>query len=297
MKFWNRLVLGSLVLTLVLGVCVGPAAAASKKKKKEEKKSEQVVRHHERSSSEKRPIDGLNLSGKPGYFISDTAETLRQSQIAGTAHLTFDTWGSVFQIPVGVSYGITDKLLVNVNTSFYSAGGASGVYFLNFGGKYGFGNVLKNSDNNLKIAAGLDFGIGPLSNEIYGYSAFAFDPYGVCTLTLPDGLQLNGKLGLYVQNYSANEPTFNGTTIVNESVGFSYSYFQLNLGVAYPFDKDLTGIGELAVNGEVYGATGGTPLLVGIRTGHDVQFQALAGLDLGGTVGLFLGGGISLFSE
>ena len=38
MKLWNRLVLGSLVLTLALGVCVSPAAAASKKKKKEEKK-------------------------------------------------------------------------------------------------------------------------------------------------------------------------------------------------------------------------------------------------------------------
>jgi hypothetical protein len=297
MKLWSRFILGGLVLALTLAVGINPAAAAPKKKK-EEKKAERHREHFE-----KHVIDGLNISGKPGYFFADTAGTLRQSQIAGAVHLQFDTWGNVFEVPVGGSYGITDKILVNVNTAFYAAGGTSGLYFLDFGGKYGFGNVLKDSDSNLKIAAGLDFAIGPLTSvDGYSSTAFAFDPYGVCTWTLPDGWQFNGKLGLYVQNYSetvsyTNYLVFPPQT-VSQSHSYSYSYFQLDLGAAYPFDKDLTGIAELATNGVVgYGGVGGTPLVVGIRTGHDVQLQALAGLDLGGAVGLFLGGGIALFSE
>ncbi len=151
----------------------------------------------------------------------------------------------------------------------------------------------------LDIAAGLDFGIGPLSTGLYGYTAFGFDPYGVATYTFPDGFQLNGKLGLYVQSYSAtyntNLPPPYPATVSNS---FSYSFFQLDLGAAYPFDSQLSGFAELATNGVIAaGGIGGTPLLVGIRTGHDVQLQAFGGLDLGGQVGLFVGGGIALFSK
>jgi hypothetical protein len=158
-------------------------------------------------------------------------------------------------------------------------------------------------DQDLKIAAGCDFLIGPLSNG-GGGTEFGFDPYGVATWTLADGLQFNGKIGIYISNYSVTVPNPaylefgppNNPTI-SESVGISY--FQLDLGAAYPFDKDLTGIAELATNG-VYGygnAGGGTPLIVGLRTGHDVQLQACAGLDLGGVVGLFVGGGVVLISQ
>jgi hypothetical protein len=285
MKLWNRWVLGGLTLALAFSLCAGPADAASKKKKKkEEVKKEERHIHHEMMMGQPMPIAGLNLSGKPGYFISDTASVLRQGQIAGAAHLTFDSWGSALQIPVGASFGITDKITVNVNTSFFTAGGVSGLYYLNFGGKYGFMDVGHNK--NLDIAAGVDFSVGPLSNNIYGFSSFGFDPYGVVTYTFADGFQLNGKLGLYVSSYSVG------------GFSFSYSDFQLDLGAAYPFDKDLTGIAELATNGVVgNGAVGGTPILVGIRTGHDVQLQAFGGLDLGGAVGLFVGGGLVLFSE
>ncbi len=296
MKLFTRLMVGGLALALVLSLGAGTANAASKKKKAVVKKQTHEVRH---VREKKEVIDGLNTSGKPGYFISDTAAVLNQNQIVGAAHLTFDSWGSVLQIPVGVSYGITDKLMVNVNTSFFTAGGVSGLYYLNFGGKYGFKNV--GDTNNLDVAAGLDFGIGPLSNTIYGFSTFAFDPYGVVTYTLKDGLQLNGKLGLYVTSYSINVPyliSFLPVQWGTHSVSYSYSDFQLDLGAAYPFSRDLTGIAELATNGVVgNGASGGTPLLVGIRTGKDVQFQAFGGFDFGGSVGLFIGGGVAIFSK
>jgi hypothetical protein len=313
MKFLNRLLLASLAVIFAMSLCVTAATAqtsSSKKKKKAaavaaEKKAE---RKAERKAEKKVVIEGGNLSGKPGYIISDTAAVLNQGQVMGAVHLSFDTWGNVLQIPIGVSYGITDKIMLNVNTGFYSYGGnkytidgvsygasgTSGINYLNFGGKYGWKNVGDNT--GLDIAAGLDFAIGPLSN-LYGYTgAFAFDPYGVVTYTLKDGLQLNGKLGLYVQTYSfptdltAPEPT---------SISESFSYFQLDLGVAYPFSRDLTGMGELATNGVIGNGAlgGGTPLVVGLRTGKDVQFQGFAGLDLGGTVGLYLGGGIVLLSN
>ncbi len=294
MKLWNRLALLVLSVIFALSLGLSPAAAATKKKKAAEEKPAVHHRKHV-EEGEKSVIDGANLSGKPGYIIGDTATVLNQGQWMGGAHLAFDTWGSALQIPVGVSYGITDKILVNVNTSFFTAGGASGIYFLNFGGKYGFKNV--GDTDNLNVAAGLDFSLGPLSNNLYGYSAFAFDPYGVITYTLPDGLQLNGKLGLYVQTYSNTVPNIVPPYTGTHSVSYSFSYFQLDLGVAYPFSSELTGFGELATNGLVYNGAGGTPLLVGIRTGKDVQLQAFAGLDLGGAVGLFLGGGVVFISE
>jgi hypothetical protein len=288
MKLLNRWVLGGLTLALALSLCAGPADAASKKKKKKEvvKKEEHHARH-EMMGGQPMPIAGLNLSGKPGYFFADTASVLNQGQIAGAAHVSFDSWGSAFQIPVGVSYGITDKITVNVNTAFYSAGGFSGLNYLGFGAKYGFMDVGHNK--NLDIAAGVDFAVGALYTNIYG-TDFAFDPYGVVTYTFADGFQLNGKLGLYIQTYNYSFDGFN--------LSGSWSYFQFDLGAAYPFDKDLTGIAELATNGVVAaGGVGGTPLIVGIRTGHDVQLQAFGGLDLGGTVGLIVGGGVVLLSE
>ena len=295
MKLPNRWFLGCLTLALALSLCAGTANAASKKKKKKEVEKKEA-RHERRMMEGLRPIEGGNLAGQPGYFYAPTAKTLDQGQIMGAAHLTFDTAGNVLQVPIGGTYGITDKIQVNVNTSFYAVGGASGIYNINFGGKYGFGNVLKDSTSTLDIAAGIDFGIGPLTNFGYGTSSFAFDPYGVATFTLQDGLQFNGKLGLYVTSYSVSYtspfPPYATTT-----ASTSYSYFQLDLGVAYPFDKDLTGIAELATNGVIGGITGGTPLIVGIRTGHDVQFQAFGGLDLNYTAGLLVGGGIVLVSQ
>jgi hypothetical protein len=281
MRLFSRLLISSLVLTLMLSWSVTPAMAAKKKKKEEKKQEEkkQEVRHETRRM-EKSVLGGANLDGKPGYFFSDTASTLNKGQVMGAAHLTFDSWGNVLQIPIGASFGISDKLLVNVNTSFFSANSVSGLYFLGFGGKYGF----TTTNPALKIAAGLDFAVGPLSNAL-GTNIFGFDPYGVVTYTFNDGFQLNGKLGLYVQTYS-----FGGYS-------GSYSFFQCDLGAAYPFDANLTGIAELATNGVVNGGLGGTPLLVGIRTGHDVQFQAFGGLDFGFTTGAFVGGGIVLMSK
>ncbi len=290
MKLWNQVVLSGLVLALALNLTVNNANAQSTKKKKKKVVVEEkhVVKH---VMMEKLPIEGGNLAGKPGYFFADTATPLNQGQLMGAAHVSFDTWGNAFQIPIGVSYGITDKILINVNTAFYSVTGASGLNNLGFGGKYSFKNVAKGLD----VAAGLDFTVGPLSNNL-GASEFGFDPYGVATYTFRDGLQLNGKLGLYIQTYSTPSVTVDGYTF--QGYSGSYSFFQLDLGAAYPFDRNLTGIAELATNGVVNeGGLGGTPLIVGIRTGHDVQFQAFGGLDLGGQVGLLVGGGIVLVSK
>lgn len=286
----KKFALGFFALVMTLAFCAVPANAASSKKKKEtkkeeKKKEEKKETRHEAKHYAKAVIDGGNLAGRPGYIFADTSNTLNKGQVMFGGHLTFDTWGNALQIPFGVSYGITDKLQINANTSFYSVTGASGLNYLNFGGKYGFSS--KNPD--LNFAAGLDLGFGPLSNSL-GTGFFNFDPYGTVTYTLPDGLQLNGKLGLYVQTYSYDFGPI--------KVSGSYSFFQLDAGVAYPFSSDLTGFAELATNGVVQGAgLGGTPLLAGIRTGHDVQFQAFGGLDFGGSVGAFLGGGVVLMSN
>lgn len=282
MKLWNRLVVLGLALVLALSLGAGSANAASKKsKKKKAEAKREAKREARREMAMMEPIAGANLAGKPGYFFADTATALDKGQIMAAGHLTFDSWGNALQIPIGVSYGVADKLMLNVNTAFFTAGDASGIYYLNFGGKYSF----ETKTRGLGIAAGLDFAVGPLSNEL-GVNTFGFDPYGVVTYTFSDGFQLNGKLGLYVQTYSFDG--FSG----------SYSFLQCDLGAAYPFDANLTGIAELATNGVVNGGgLGGTPLLVGIRTGHDVQLQAFGGLDLGGQVGLFVGGGIVLVSK
>ncbi len=301
MKLLTRVLVGGLALAFVLSLCAGPADAASKKKKKETKKEEKKEAkreaRREAASSGAHPIEGGNLSGQPGYFYAPTAKTLEKGQLMGSGHLSLDVLGgnSIFQVPVGVTYGITNKIQINVNTSFYAVGGASGLYNINFGGKYGFGQVAKGLD----IAAGLDFAIGPLTNYGYGTGSFGVDPYGAATYTFKDGLQLNGKLGLYFTSYSY--PTIIPTTtppfFTTGTVSQSYTFFQLDLGVAYPFDKNLTGIGELATNGVIGGINGGTPVIVGIRTGHDVQLQAFAGLDLNYTVGLLIGGGVVLVSK
>src|SRR5580698_2822903 len=173
MRLWTRLMLAGLALAVALSVVVTPAQAMSKKKKKELKR--EMKREFRKDDSGPKPIEGANFNGKPGYFFADTAWTPHQGQIMGSAHLTFDTWGNALNIPVGVSYGITDKIMVNVNTAFYSIGGYvpgsptySGLSYLNFGGKYFIGTVTTTQD--LKIAAGCDFSIGPLSDN-GGYTA------------------------------------------------------------------------------------------------------------------------------
>jgi len=298
MSLCKKIVVMGLALAFALSLLSGTASAATKKKKESKPAAKKETRREMSDGSG--PIAGGNMSAKPGYFVSDSAAVLHQGQVMGAAHLNFDTWGNVLQIPFGISYGITDKITGNVNTGFYSFGGftttyfgitstgpsASGINNIGFGGKYGFGRVAKGLD----IAAGLDFSIGPLSNTL-GPSGFGLYPYGAATWTLPDGLQFNGRLGLYVQSFGTGLPAPFPSTV-------SYSFFQLDLGAAYPFDRNLTGIAELATNGVVNGGgLGGTPLLVGIRTGNDIQLQAFAGLDLGGIVGLFVGGGVVLMSK
>jgi len=290
MKLWNRLVLGSLVLALALGVCVSPAAAASKKKKSEKETKREAKHEESATSTRKHPINGANMNGRPGYFFADTANSPDKGQIMGAAHVVFYSAGSLLNIPFGAAYGLTDQLQLHASTAFYSVGGGSGLSNLTFGGKYAFKHVSPGLD----VAAGLDFAVGPLSNA--GYSTFSFDPYGVVTYNFVDGFQLNGQLGVYVPGgYSIDNPLYG--FFPGEPKTFSYTppaYLQFNAGAAYPFDHELTGIAELAVNGQ---GSGDTPLVVGIRTGKDVQFQALGGLDLAGTVGVIIGGGIVLVSQ
>src|SRR5258708_12729837 len=127
MKLWTRLVVVGLALGLLFSMGAGPANASSKSKKKAAKEAKKEAKREgkreegsERSSG-KSVIKGANLAGKAGYFFGDTAQSLDKGQIMGSAHFTFDSWGSVLQIPVGLSYGITDKIMVNANTGFYSS--------------------------------------------------------------------------------------------------------------------------------------------------------------------------------
>ncbi len=283
MKFWTRLVVAGLAFALALSLMVSPAQAASKKKKK--KVMEEKIVHHERVERP-HPIAGANLNGRPGYFFSDTANTPEQGQIMGAAHVWFDSAFNGVGIPFGLAYGITDQIQIHASSSFYAATGVSGLNFLTFGAKYGF----KHISPGLGIAAGLDLAIGPL--YVTGASSLDFDPYGIVTYTFVDGLQLNGQLGVLV--IPAHNETFTyGPVSETVSVGGG-STVQFNAGAAYPFDPELTGIAELAVNGQGNGAT---PLIVGIRTGHDVQLQAYGGLDLAAQVGVMIGGGVALFSK
>jgi hypothetical protein len=243
-------------------------------------------KHHEEYTGG--TTNGVNNVCRPGYFFSDTAFVPNKGQIMGAAGLAFYSVGSQLMVPVGAAYGITDNIDVSVNTNFYTGSGVSGLGNLTVGGKYKF-NV---ATENLNIAAGLDLGDGPLTGG--GYSAFYFDPYGVVTYTFADGLQLNGQLGLLVNTgytISYTNPFTHQTSSVSSG---SISTFQLNAGASYPIADKLTGIAELDINGL---GTSNTPLIVGVRTGHDVQLQAFGGLDLAGTVGVLIGGNVALVSE
>ncbi len=245
------------------------AAMAEKPKKHEHHHAEEVSGTN----------SGVNNVGRPGYFFSDTAFVPNKGQIMGSAGIAFYSVGSQLIVPVGGAYGITDQIQVHVSTNFYTGSGISGLGNITFGGKYKF-NISK---ENLYVAAGLDLSDGPLTGS--GYTSFNIDPYGIVTYNFSDGLQLNGQLGIYI-------PT-TGTKIG----AFTYtppSYLQLNDGASYPLGDKLTSIAELDINGQ---GSGATPLVVGIRTGHDVQLQAFGGLDLAGTVGVLVGGNIALVSE
>jgi len=223
--------------------------------------------------------NGVNNIGRPGYFFSDTAFVPNKGQIMGSAGIAFYSVGSQLIVPVGGAYGITDQIQVHVSTNFYTFSGVSGLGNITFGGKYKF-NIDK---ENLYVAAGLDLSDGPLTGS--GFTSFNIDPYGIVTYNFADGLELNGQLGIFI-------PT-TGTKIG----AFTYtppSYLQLNAGASYPLGDKLTGIAELDINGQ---GSGATPLIVGIRTGRDVQLQAFGGLDLAGTVGVLVGGNIALVSE
>jgi hypothetical protein len=242
--------------------------------------SPKKVHHHEHAEMASGAIDGVNNVGRPGYFYSDTAYVPNKGQVMGAAGIVFYSPGSQLFIPVGAAFGVAENLQLHANTNFYSFSGASGLYYLTFGGKYSF----KTKTDNLLFAAGLDMSVGPLSGPLSTISTFNFDPYGIVTYGFKDGLQLNGQLGLYVPGGS-------------KIGGFSFTpaaYLQLNAGAAYPFDANLTGIAELGVNGL---GSANTPLVVGLRTGHDVQLQAFAGLDLAATVGVVIGGNVALVSQ
>jgi hypothetical protein len=279
MKLLNRLFLSGLALAFVLSLGMSTANADTTSKKKKKKAEVTIVkkkRHVDIVYSSE--INGGNVNGRPGYFYSDTAYTPEKGVFIGGAHAAFYSLGSQLSIPFGGAYGITKDLQVSANTNFYAGSGVSGLGNLTLGGKYAF----KISNDHLKIAAGLDLPIGPLSNS--GYSTVNFVPYGVGTYNFQDGFQLNGQLGIYIPG--------------GYKIGaFSYTpaaFVQLNAGAAYPFSKDLTGIAEFDINGL---GSANSPLIAGIRTGHDVQLQAFAGLDLASTVGVLVGGGVVLVSQ
>ena len=284
MKFWTRLVVAGLALAVALSLVVSPAQAATKKKKKKEEVKREIRR--EMAAERPHPISGANLNGRPGYFFADTANSPEQGEIMGAAHVWFDSAFNGVSIPFGGAFGITNQIQVHASSSFYAAGNVSGLNFLTFGGKYSFKHVAPGLD----VAGGLDLSIGPLYDS--AASGLDFDPYGIVTYTFVDGLQLNGQLGIMVIPARSETITFDGFSETVNVGGGSYVLF--NAGAAYPFDRDLTGIAELAVNGQGDGAT---PLIVGLRTGHDVQLQAFGGLDLAGQVGVLIGGGIALFSK
>jgi hypothetical protein len=258
--------------------------------------SEAPKKHHHHEEYTGGTTNGVNNIGRPGYFFSDTAYTPNKGQIEGAAGAAFYSVGSQLVIPVGAAYGITDQIQVHASTNFYTGGGVSGLGNIVVGGKYKFNIAVE----HLTIAAGLDLSDGPLTGS--GYSSFNFDPYGIATYNFADGLQLNGQLGImilggYNYTYTATRiiatPPYYQTYQATTSVGGG-SYVQLNAGASYPLGDKLTGIAELDINGQ---GSGATPLIVGIRTGHDVQLQAFGGLDLAGTVGVMIGGNVALVSE
>ncbi|HTA77433.1 MAG TPA: hypothetical protein VK791_09775, partial [bacterium] len=194
MKLLNRLFLSGLALAFVLSLGLSAANADTTTKKKKKKKTEETVVKKKKHvdvvySSE---INGGNVNGRSGYLYSDTAYTLEKGVFMGGAHAAFYSLGSQLTVPFGGAYGVTKDLEVSANTNFYAGSGVSGLGNLTLGGKYGF----KTSNDHLKIAAGLDLPIGPLSNS--GYSTVNFVPYGVGTYNFQDGFQLNGQLGIYI---------------------------------------------------------------------------------------------------
>ncbi len=293
MKTLNRWMQSGLVLILALGLTLGTANAEtkkdSKKKKSEKKKTEQKAEKKEEKKAEKKAekksgphaslIAGANVNGRPGYFYGDTAAVPDQKQVMAAGSFTFDSAGSMVSIPFGASYGIANNFQIHASSTFYSVSGVSGLSNLVFGAKYHFSTKAENLD----LAVGCDGMVGPLSNS--AYSSFSFLPYGVATYTLNSGLQLNGQLGIAIP----------GSITIGPFTVTPPSYLQLNLGAAYPFSSEWTGIAELNVNGL---ASGSTPLVGGLRTvTGNVQLQAFGGFDLATTVGVLVGGSVVLVSQ
>lgn len=291
MKLWSRILMGGLVATLALSLMATNADAASKKKKKKEEKKK-TESYSAPMSHHKMIIEGTNVAGRPGFLFSDSAATASKGQIMGAVSPAFYSLGSLFSMPFGGAYGITNDIQVHANTSFLAGGGASQLGYLVFGGKYGFHHI---STPGLDIAAGLDFAIGPLTNSVY--SQFCFDPYGVVTYAFKDGFTLNGQIGVFIPSGQ--------TVTINPGFGlpsYTFTYtppaaFQFNADAAYPFDSELTGIAELAANPGTSGS-GNTLLLAGLRTGKtDVKLQGYGGFQFAGTTGVVIGGTLSLFSK
>ena len=132
-----------------------------------------------------------------------------------------------------------------------------------------------------------------------GFIPLKKTPYGVVTYTTPDGIQLNGQLGLMInggysitESYTLPYPPYT-TTKSTISVGGG-STLQLNVSAAKDLGKGITGMAELGLNGQGYGRT---PLVAGIRGGNDILWTLFAGLDLGTPVGVMIGGNVALISQ
>ncbi len=287
----------ALALSMILasGVLAATTKPATKKAPAKKTAAKKVVK----KAPEKQFIEGSNLMGQTGLLWAETAKTTPKGKVGGAAHLAIhsDEFFTVVQVPVGVNFGLSKCLEAGATAEFMSVSpdegdSTSGLGDLTLNGKYQF-----DTQSDVKVAAGLDVGIGPLSDDL-GESTTDITPKGMVTYTLKSGVVLNGTLGFVITGgyeYTYTSYAYDPITmsVVSREVTADVdpdNYIQLGAGVGIPVSPKLSVIGELGLN--AYGDEGSI-LGGGIRTGGKMPLQAMLGIGLGDFAPDFvIGGGI-----
>ena len=276
---FKKIMISTLAIALSMTLASGVFAATTAKKKSAKKSTKKAASY----SSENKVAEGLNVSGRTGLLLSESAQAPEKGKFGLAGHLLFMTssmsesaYGydvksstTNIQVPVGVSYGVAKNFELGASLDFISASSSyevngvevgdsestSGLGDLTFGGKY----VIEGKNSPVNFGFGADVEIGPLSSD-FGDSSTTFIPKGMVTYA-KDSLLLNGNLNLVIPGAEGAD-----------------TFVQVGAGAGLALSPKLTGIAELGLNG--FGKEASV-LGVGIRTAGKTKLQALLGIGIG----------------
>ncbi len=245
----------------------------------------------------KKVIEGVNVSGRGGLLLADTAQVPKLHTGSVSGHFLYgseNAYDAIF-MPIGARYSPMKDVEVSANIPFIyqtypdSTTGeldSTGLGVFTFGGKYRF--VL---DPELPdFAVGANIGLGPLSSDVNGFGV-DWNLKGIATYPVPhQGILLNGSLSLIHNGRRDREITSGANRYELESK--SETSVGLSLGAELAFTNKLSGIVEVSAN-ELSANSG--MFAVGVRGGQKIQYQALIGPGLGSDAPDFwLGGGVMM---